>query len=542
MYENLKEISGRKYISYAILLIAILLKTALFFHYFQFEGDKLFQAIAAKNLVNGKGLTFQYVAVNDLSHEIFEPLNRWPPGYSLLISFFYIFTHSLITSCLIIDVLSIIFFFAILFKLLNLLGFPGYLTNLIIIFNGATIAIYLSKPTDLPGLEICLYIIYMSLLFFSDPSKKARYGIFIGFINSIAPLLRYMYLPTAFVVPCILIWTGIAKKDKRLRKGGTFSFCVTAVVIISLLIFQKTYAGSAVYITLAKTGFYPENLLQLYPVFFGSFFNLNFLILQIAAITHITYTRILQGIIYINIFFAIAFIIKFLKYSIHKKVAASTPWEYFIIAGSLINLTIFLLLALLSLTINLYSYVYFDAPWTYISDGRYFVLLMVLIPVIAGHYLFMQRVRLQFAMHKIMQWLFILILTFDITHGVYFIAKHFDPLGSKSGNVSLLPPVLDYMTRQISLCKSKNIDVAFTGVDNTIPNWAVLHGAKGILNSRDINIIEKIKAKKDTKVLLFVKKTGLIFYQPFINSKDVHQETGVENFQVFSYLVKGSDK
>ena len=81
-----KNVLSRKETGFIIIIIAVLIKILLQVAFFSIQGDKAFQLVAAKNLLDGHGLTFNYVSLNDLSTEKFSPLIGWPPGYSLVLT------------------------------------------------------------------------------------------------------------------------------------------------------------------------------------------------------------------------------------------------------------------------------------------------------------------------------------------------------------------------------------------------------------------------------------------------------------------------
>src|SRR5687768_13968635 len=107
-----------KWLTTCCLLIAIALKAAMCYHFFQFETDKSYQAIAAMNLVEGNGLTIGKADVTDLTRIHFEPVIGWPPGYSLFIAFFYGISGDLKGASLLSDVLGTVLFMLGLYWLL----------------------------------------------------------------------------------------------------------------------------------------------------------------------------------------------------------------------------------------------------------------------------------------------------------------------------------------------------------------------------------------------------------------------------------------
>ncbi len=68
-----------KRVTVGCLTLAILCKLALMFHFFQFQGDKMHQAVAAKSFINGEGISLATVSGDNLSVVKHKPLTAWPP-------------------------------------------------------------------------------------------------------------------------------------------------------------------------------------------------------------------------------------------------------------------------------------------------------------------------------------------------------------------------------------------------------------------------------------------------------------------------------
>lgn len=248
---------SRRDISLICFLLAVLCKIAFTYYFATLDGDKLYQAMAAKNLAEGHGITIKQVHAPDLSKEFYEPLQGWPPGYSIIVAGIYLLVHDLNIACFIIDVLSVIFFFVVLRQLLLLFRFPGWLINLLLLFNGLFFSTYtwFSTPTDLLTLACTLYACYLSLSVFGERGKPVS-GIWIGMINVIPAWLRYLSIPVSLVIPAFLLWNGYSRKDKQLVRHAWKTTIVTALGVAGVLIFQHSYAGNAAYIPAAEKGLF----------------------------------------------------------------------------------------------------------------------------------------------------------------------------------------------------------------------------------------------------------------------------------------------
>ncbi len=71
-------------------------------------GDKSSQLLAAKNFLEGNGLTIKKVLLNDLSSEVFTPLGGMAPGYSVVVASLlrWLFNGDYKTAALVFDLIA----------------------------------------------------------------------------------------------------------------------------------------------------------------------------------------------------------------------------------------------------------------------------------------------------------------------------------------------------------------------------------------------------------------------------------------------------
>jgi hypothetical protein len=524
----------RTYISYLCLLLAIIIKLALFLHFFQLEGDKLFQVIGAKNLIEGNGLTVNYVHLEDLSRQVYEPLNRWPPGYSLLVAAFLTLSNNTVISCLIVDMFSIVLFFLVISKLLKTLTFPPFLRNILILFLGAAFGPYLSKPTDLLANATLLFSCYLAIIFAFESSKSMGFAVLLGIANVFPLFLRYMYFPCVFIIPIVLIGLGYLRKDGRLRKGGFVSLIVTIVFSGCILAFQRLYTGHASYIFLSGKGFFPENVLMLYPAAIDAFVDVNFLQQQVARRTGVnymfwwSYAKIINGIILVFLLLKFLHLVKFRKYDFFTK------WFLFISVAAITNIVILITLVYLSVTNHSSSHYFTDRlQWTFVGEGRFFIFLMTVLPLIAAYSLFNKSMSKLYRWKKALQFVFIGLIFCQLSHTVYFLAKRFDPLGLKGGNVLITLPVKKYLIERIIDLDAYPIDIVMTSHDETVSNWATLNGKKGLLHIDELKT-STINIKKGYAVFALIKKEMLPTYQAILKDRHFVMEKQIGQLYIFS--------
>ncbi|HUR10636.1 MAG TPA: hypothetical protein VM012_04670, partial [Flavitalea sp.] len=237
------------------LLFAIVLKCALAYYFFQFETDKSFQAIAAKSIVQGKGLTIPQVHANDLSIVHYEPLVGWPPGYTLFVTPVYALLNDLQTACLMVDLFFIISFFILLAALLKELNFPSWLTAVLLLFNGATISdnIFLSTPSDLPAVVFAVLACFMAVKLYQKNNISKPAILLLAIINFIPALLRFMYVPVVFMIPFFFFWIGMKENDFIKKRAGLWLLAITGLFFIFLFLFLHSKTATVFYSAAAPT-------------------------------------------------------------------------------------------------------------------------------------------------------------------------------------------------------------------------------------------------------------------------------------------------
>ena len=507
----------------------MVIKILLFYYFQKIDADKLAQAMAGKNLVEGHGLTIKQVHVSNLSTEIYERLVGWPPAYSVFFAIVYSLFKDLDVSCLIIDIICIILFFILLRKFLRQLNFPDYLTNLVVLFNGFAITSYIerSTPTDFLTLVLFVYNCYLTIKVFTQ-RKPVLPGILLGFFNALLAWFRYMYIPVTFIIPCVLLWNGWVKKDKKLLLYGTYTMALTLLGVIALLSLQEPFVPTT------EKGIFWSNLLHLDPVLFSSFMDLNFFLMQLSLLTGFSYSTWAGILQWINMApFLILFVLLFYS-SLKRKWLAADTWQVFMTVGTLTGICIFLVLALLSLTHNAH-YPPVSIFWTYVSEDRYFVILQFFIVILTARWLFINTTA-AFRLKKWVQGLFLFLFTITILHGIYFLAKNFTFDRRHFTNLATQNRKVQYIDNVIRENKKKNTDVVFAG-DFGVVNRSVLMGAKGLFMPSELNEKE-IYADKPTRIIAVVDSLQLPFYKPFLKKEGIMLETQIGPYYYYSYYVK----
>jgi len=524
-----KNFFSRKDVSLICLILAIVIKILFTYYFQQFDNDKLFQAMIGKSLTEGHGLTLKQVHVSNLSQDSYEAYIGWPPGYSVLFAIIYSLVRDLEVSCFIIDVICVILYIIFLQKLLRQLEFPGYLINLLLLFNGFAITTTTlnSYATDFLSLTLIVCSCYLFVQFFRQ--KRPGQGILLGVVNLIIPWIRYMYIPMAFVIPAVLIWNGWFKKDRKFLVYGICTMVLALLSIIALLNFQELY------VVTTEKGFFWSNLLYISPVLFSAFMDLEFFLMQLSHLTGLSYSTCKNLLHWINIVPFLFLLAWLCYYSLKRKWLAISAWQLFMIIGSLIAICIFGVLALLSLTHSMY----FPPPdndivWTYVSEDRYYVFLHLFIVIIVARWLFMDP----YPVSRLIKWaqgLFLFLFSITIGHGVYFLVKNFTFDRRNFAHEAIQHRMIQFIANEIK--ENKDTDVVVAGNNFIMIYYGVLLGGKGLYVRSELNEKE-IHADKPTKIIAVAKSAQLPFYSPFLKREGVKLETQIGGFNFYSFYVQ----
>lgn len=336
----------------------------------------MYQVLAMQNFVQGHGISLSYVLPGDLSTTVYEPLINWPPGYSVLLSPFYLLSGSnYIVAGLILDISAAIFLIFISRRILKLVDIPLYLINIFTLLTSFFIYYFYSiASSDAIAVVFFLSAILFALKIIKGRSASVKTIIILSLCLFSAGFIKYLFIPVVFIIPVFLFWKGYTEKKFEVRKSGLISFLTLVIFFSAVLLIHKIVSGSAIYISEPKRGFFPENLLSMWPAYPASFLKPDSVELLVSS-SHGFGFRIFQWLHLI--FFAIAafWILKLFLKKGFKKLSLQ---DSFFAMGFFISGGITILLATLSLFVGKEE----NIPghwWTYIEEPRYYGLVNVLI-------------------------------------------------------------------------------------------------------------------------------------------------------------------
>src|SRR5688572_24195887 len=261
--------------SIAIIALSIVSRIIQLIFFYNIRVDGMYQVLAMQNFVDGHGISLSKVLPGDLSAIIYEPLINWPPGYSLILSPFYIlFGENYILAGITVDILAAIVMIFTCRSILKVLDTPLYLVNLFTLVTGFFIYyFYYINSSDALAISFFLLAIYFTIRILKRDSFSPRLTVLMVIYLFISGLVKYLFIPVVFIVPVFLFLKGVADKNKSIKRSGLLSFTFLLISLGGILLWQKLGSGSATYISETTRGFFPENLAGAYPAIPASFIN-----------------------------------------------------------------------------------------------------------------------------------------------------------------------------------------------------------------------------------------------------------------------------
>lgn len=526
-----KHILSKKSTGIIFLVIAIFIKIALQITFFSLLGDKSNQLLAGKNLLEGHGITLNQFLLTDLSQEKFTPLVGWPPGYSLVIApFLWLFNNNHFTAAIVFDILCVFPLFFYLTRLLNFLSVKTWIKNLFILFAGFFFYPITSNGcTDMITLSCMLAGFYYLLQLMNNEKKHLRLVISVSISFFMAGIFRYNYIPVVFCAPVLLVIAGKINNNKQWIKGGYQIAFIVGLLLAILLAFQTIYTGAATYINTKETGYFPENLLKMYPVVPASLADVEIPHTVFANLTGINYFVIGKFLMLTSyaLFFGLLFfgIFKLKKINFLLK----NKEDYFVFLGIGISICITGLLFYLSLRNSALLSVY-RPQWTYVQEFRYFAFIIFFIQLLIIVFLFDRYTKLSSFWKKVAV-ICATVMLLGSLQKVYYVSK----LLFSSSSSPLMPnkymretmPVLDLIKKIKEQYPGYEIIVA--SPDGYICNYALFQNMKAVRTPTPEQLANPITYTKPAKLFVAIPVNKISLYSTMLKNPSLKYYGELEN-------------
>lgn len=427
VFNILNKLLSARQASVIVILVAVTARIIQLVFFLDSFFDTTFQVIATQNFLNGNGISTAVVNPESLSTVIYQPLINWPPGYSVLLSPFYIATgHNYLIACLVLDVLSASAIIFITRRILRLLAVSTALINLFTLLTAFFIYyFYYTGSTDGIAIAFFLGAIASSLTLVKSNQFWRSRSIIAGVCLLASASLKYLFFPVVFVLPLILLIYSYQNKTELVKKAALLSLGIVTLGIALLYFYQKNVSGAGTYISAPGRGFFPEHLLRLHPAIPGAFFTPNTVKKLPGSLAEpaMNILRVLHIITFLVIVFGVA------RHFIKSGLKGASLQKTFLFLAISLSVAVSIVLALLSLFVDK-ELIPPDRWWTYAEDARYYGLSDILLHLSAFTLFYHYRYRVTGVLK-----LFVTILPFLLTpealRGIAFTANRVTSAGKE---------------------------------------------------------------------------------------------------------------
>lgn len=535
---RIKVILSDRNASIAIIALAIVARVIQLIFFYNVRVDGMYQVMAMQNFVEGHGISIGKVIPQDLSTVIYEPLTRWPPGYSLLLAPFYLlFNHNYIVAGIALDILAAIILIFACRKILRTLESPLYLVNLFTLLTGFFIYyFYFINSSD--AVAICLFLLAISTTLSLLKKERSSPGtvVLISICLFLCGLIKYLFIPVVFVVPAFLFLKGMADKNRSIKMAGAFTFILLFVLLGGVLGWQKINSDSVGYISESARGFYPENLVGAHPAIPASFVNTDTISLAFPADSPAMtiFFRFIQCL-HLVLFLVAAFYVfkRIIRYGF-KKMAATDSFFYL---GFFLSAGITLVLAILSLTVGKEENIP-GSWWTYVEEPRYYGLIHVLVQL--GVFVLFQYYRANGSKRlKYLMIILTLLLLPETFRGILFTARRVVNAKNEEYSWHVEKDIQMYGRNIIKREKQPDENVVVTGSSYYIYyRMGMYNHMPALTNAGSINNLSTLNTNKPTLLLVLLNEEDDDRYQQFRLAKETQFAGEMQGVYFYTVHVK----
>lgn len=514
---QIKRFLSGKTATIAIITLVITVRIIQLVFIFNLRSDRCQQVLATQNLVSGNGVSLSKVYGNDLSQSVHVPLTKWPPGYTLILApIFSLSGNDYIIACMVLDILFAVILIFTARRIMIQLNVQKHRINLFTLLTGCFLYPFYLKPSS-DAIAITLFLVAISFSLSLVNGKRTSAVLIGGIIVSLllCGLLKYSYQPLIFIIPAMFIIAGRINKTRRLIKTGILVLSVLGISILSLLLYQKSVSGSAVYITQPVRGFFPGNLLSAYPF------------IPAAILTpETTGSYLSQGSIpgtpmyiafqCIHVFAVLMLAAGLWIFFRKNKIREIDGRKVFLFLTIGISAIICGLLALLSVNVEKEDF----GTWTYVQEARYYGLVAVLLQICFFVYWRSDKVA-NLKLLKYAGVLLVILLSAEAIRGIVFAGNRIRNFKKEEyvWQAELrMQEYFDVIAKQSSQ-KYSTSTIVMTGTSDYINNRLSLYSDVPQLDEISlINDPGSLHTSKSIVLLVALRKDSMLGFEPFLQS------------------------
>jgi len=453
--------------------------------------DARVQLSYAENLLAGKGMGVTKYFTSGLQQPFFDKTLQFPPGFSLgIIPFLKLAGGNEYNAVLSFQIFAAALFVLAVRYLGRKAGLSPMLNNFMILVAGCSQYPFFSagSPTDVISLALLLFAAGLTTgIILNKKNLSIGRSFLFSLFFFLPAFFRYIYLPVTLLLPLLVFFSGKISGNKQSIINGK-RLTLTSAFLMALFFISSYYLqGSVLHIYNTGRGLFPGQLVHWYPFLPASFINLDFAVQQVSGFTGLEYNRIFYVMEILNVILFISLLLLAIRLMMkHQKNWPSTGHSVLLVAGSLVSITIILVLAYLSLTYRFQDWG--EVKWTYSHDNRYFAFIYLFIPLVFFLVINYYDIVLKKTLSRILVFILFLFLFTETAHGVYYNIKILAGSGDlgyvrdRDKDYRLFPRLLEKLKnenpgRQILVC----------GPDQYYPHQASVMGYKAIFDYQNLN-------------------------------------------------------
>ncbi|MBO9562170.1 MAG: hypothetical protein J7621_05320 [Niastella sp.] len=543
MLKRAKEYLSLPWVSVLCTLLAIAGEIGMIRIFMGIGSDKFAQVSMTHNFLQGHGLTLTSSTIEDLGKMLYLPHNGWPPGYNLFLSLFLPFVgDNYMLACFLVDCLSVVLFFGYCRKLLLLIKFPVWLTNLFLLFQGFFIVSNAGSTDHLSLTFLTASLYYLVKSIGSDTISWKTITPLLFFLL-LACFTRYQNIPVAVCLAATLIATGLLQNKVSWSHSGVILLSCIMLFYGGFLLYQRFHMGSAYYLLPVKRGIYPGNLALMHPFVVSGFINLHFYAVQLGIIFNNEYHTWITAARWVGLPAIVLLTAALTYYAIRRKGKIDNSFTGFFIFGYIIYISTIGLLVYLALTHdkNIGPPLF---TWTYVMDERYYIFPVFFTNICSWWYCFVRipKNNTRWARWPIL--LFTLLTTVEVAHGIYYVVKKCSKGVTPLQDVPYKEPAEAFVIRFIKETQQRdpNRQVVITAFSKRHAFSAGLYGASGLFNPMELNNRLPRSSSNPAVLLLMIHKNELFLLEPFLRQPGVKLLATIKDYSAFTYYVEPAER
>lgn len=535
--EKLNRMLSHRYSGVLIVITVIIARIIQQIYFFNTHNDMTYQVLGTQHLLNGHGISSASIAANDISHTIYQPLNQWPPGFSVLfIPFYLLLGKNYIAAALALGILCAILLIIASRAILKLLEVPSYLINVFTIVSGFFGYYFYTKScTDAIGISFFVIAVYYFLLLTRKSDSLTKNILFLSASLLICGFIKYLFIPAVFAVPLFLIAKGIATKERSIKKAGAITFLILFIAFGCFFLYQQQISGSAGYVKEQSRGFFPENLQATFPFVTGSFIKPESAeeLLPAQPGVHAFLLACFRIISVVSFTVLLFFLLRGVVQNRLKK--ETVRGDYFYLSFFISSIIIFLL-AFLSLRVA-------KEPldpgqsWTYVEEPRYYGIIAVLLHMgvfaLYPWYKTVKKASIKFLFPAL-----ILFMVPEMIRGVAFSAHRIQNIKKETYGWQYelqFQKIADKIINDIEQ-RQNNKSIVVTGTSD----WMTLRVSlySHLPYFADVNKLltpERLKTSKPVTLLAIIKDNHINSFKSFLSLESVRHEGSGNGYLFYSY-------